>query len=538
MKGKDLGFKFWAALAVSAIGMGVVLAFVAGFFLGHFTGHHSTTTVAATSSTSTTEAGGEEGAEAETVAVVGKTGALSPKPPQMSPIGAGLEGVSGLKAALFAAGMPNVESLTPGPEEGSYFASTGAEEGANFVYLVEEGQKPKVVIKNLKPTIGILWYDEQLYVSTMGEVIAYSDWTGSSFASHRPVLQHLPVGELGWNGDIKAGPDGRLYMAIGSPCDHCVPPNRLSATIVSFEPDGSDLQVFASGLRGNAFLEWMPETNLMFAVSNERDDVEIPDEMVLVQQGDNFGYPYCKHHFGSEKSCQGVTRPIATMDSHGAQNGIAFVEGEWGIATEGVSAISTEWTLGKVIQTPITVEGDTYTAAPQQIVGGLKNPSSVIVSSGNPEALLIADYGTGKVYMLEPGEGGEEATKAPEEEAPEEAKKEAPKEAPKEEAATGGGKKASGGEEASGGEAALAVGKGMVESTCSACHTLSEAGATGTVGPNLDELMPSKSLVEHQVTNGGGGMPAFGGTFSKSEIEAVAEYVSKVAGTGNKSLGG
>ncbi|HVT00460.1 MAG TPA: cytochrome c [Solirubrobacterales bacterium] len=97
---------------------------------------------------------------------------------------------------------------------------------------------------------------------------------------------------------------------------------------------------------------------------------------------------------------------------------------------------------------------------------------------------------------------------------------------------------AAGGKEASGGEAALAVGKGIVETTCSSCHTLSEAGATGTVGPNLDELKPAKSLVEKQVTDGGGGMPAFGGTFSKSEIEAVAEYVSKAAGSGDDSLGG
>jgi len=527
VKDKDLGIKFWATVAVCAIGMGVVVAFVAGFFLGHFTGHSSTSTVAASTGVTTTEEGTAIVTEEEApTAVVGTTGALASTPPQMEPIGAGLEGVSGLKATLFAEGMPGIESLTPGPEEGSYFASTGAEEGANFVYLVEEGAKPKAVIKGLKPTVGILWYDEQLFVSTQGEVIAYSDWTGSSFASHRPVLQGLPVGELGWNGDIKAGPDGRLYMAIGSPCDHCVPPNRLSATIVSFEPDGSDLQVYASGLRGNAFLEFMPETNLMFAVSNERDDIEIPDEMVLVQEGDNFGFPYCKHNYASEKSCKGTTQPIATMDPHGAQNGIAFVEGEWGIATEGVSAVSTEWTLGKVIQTPITVEGNVYTAAPQQIVGGLKNPSSVLVSSGNPEALLIADYGTGKVYTLEPGEPESEEAPEAEEEAPAE-------EAPKEEAAAGGGKEASGGE-----EEALAVGKGTVESTCSACHTLSEAGATGTVGPNLDELKPSKSLVEHQVTNGGGGMPAFGGTFSKSEIEAVAEYVSKVAGTGNSSLGG
>ncbi|HVV89086.1 MAG TPA: PQQ-binding-like beta-propeller repeat protein [Solirubrobacterales bacterium] len=67
MKEKDLGLKFWAAVAVSAIGMGVAIAFVAGFFLGHFTGHHHTTTVAAGTATSTEEASSEEG-EATTAA--------------------------------------------------------------------------------------------------------------------------------------------------------------------------------------------------------------------------------------------------------------------------------------------------------------------------------------------------------------------------------------------------------------------------------------------------------------------------------------
>jgi mono/diheme cytochrome c family protein len=81
-------------------------------------------------------------------------------------------------------------------------------------------------------------------------------------------------------------------------------------------------------------------------------------------------------------------------------------------------------------------------------------------------------------------------------------------------------------------EAALAAGKTVFTTNCASCHTLSEAGTTGTVGPNLDELQPEKALVETQVTNGGGVMPAFGGTLSPEEIEDVAEYVSTVAGTG------
>jgi mono/diheme cytochrome c family protein len=67
---------------------------------------------------------------------------------------------------------------------------------------------------------------------------------------------------------------------------------------------------------------------------------------------------------------------------------------------------------------------------------------------------------------------------------------------------------------------------------CGSCHTLKAAGTTGEVGPNLDELEPDLATVEHQVVNGGGGMPAFGETLNAKEIKAVATYVSSVAGQG------
>jgi mono/diheme cytochrome c family protein len=66
---------------------------------------------------------------------------------------------------------------------------------------------------------------------------------------------------------------------------------------------------------------------------------------------------------------------------------------------------------------------------------------------------------------------------------------------------------------------------------CGSCHTLAAAGATGTTGPNLDEVQPDKETVVSQVTNGGGGMPAFGDQLSEQEIEDVATYVSESAGS-------
>jgi outer membrane protein assembly factor BamB len=88
----------------------------------------------------------------------------------------------------------------------------------------------------------------------------------------------------------------------------------------------------------------------------------------------------------------------------------------------------------------------------------------------------------------------------------------------------------SGEESEGGGSSTLAAGETVFDTTCSSCHTLAAAGTNGTVGPNLDELKPNQALVEKQVTNGGGGMPAFGGALSKEEIKNVAEFVSHWAG--------
>jgi len=81
-----------------------------------------------------------------------------------------------------------------------------------------------------------------------------------------------------------------------------------------------------------------------------------------------------------------------------------------------------------------------------------------------------------------------------------------------------------------GAENASAEGKQVFTQNCGGCHTLKDAGTTGSVGPDLDELKPPKATVVRQVNNGGGPMPAFKGKLSPAQIDAVATYVSTVAG--------
>jgi cytochrome c6 len=72
-------------------------------------------------------------------------------------------------------------------------------------------------------------------------------------------------------------------------------------------------------------------------------------------------------------------------------------------------------------------------------------------------------------------------------------------------------------------------GKTIFTQTCASCHTLADAGTSGTVGPNLDRAKPPKELVVDRVTNGKGAMPSFKGSLDPAQIEAVADYVSSAA---------
>jgi len=80
--------------------------------------------------------------------------------------------------------------------------------------------------------------------------------------------------------------------------------------------------------------------------------------------------------------------------------------------------------------------------------------------------------------------------------------------------------------------ATAASGKDVFTSSCGGCHTLADAGTSGAVGPNLDDAAPDAATVKAFVRGGGGGMPSFGDKLSNAEIDAVAAYVSSVAGKG------
>src|SRR5918993_1056957 len=131
------------------------------------------------------------------------------------------------------------------------------------------------------------------------------------------------------------GPDGMLYLAVGSSCNICLEEQPIRATIARANPDGSDLEIIATGLRNPVGLDFQPETGLLWATVNERDNQgnEIPPDLVtIVEEGANYGWPACMPPDATPREpgadCSGVTPQTIGIQAHSAPLGLAFLEGE------------------------------------------------------------------------------------------------------------------------------------------------------------------------------------------------------------------
>ena len=314
-------------------------------------------------------------------------------------IGQGLRGPAGLEATVYAGGLRNVSAFAV-DGRGRLWATTSAasDHSGDGVYLIPRaGAAPIKVISGLEGPLGLVWRGERLYVTSLGRVDVFSGFAGSHFASRKAVIVQ-PSGH-GWNNGIVSLPDGRLAMGISSACDHCVSRTRWSATIVSFRPDGSDVRVYASGIRAPFGLAYDSATGALMTSMNQRDDLgaRTPgDWFALVREGQNWRFPGCYGQGGS--ACHGVPAPLAVLDKHAAAGGVALVSGQLGSAV-GRAALVTEWEKGVVQRVPLRASGAGYASGQAvPLVTGFENPLALTLAADG--ALLVGDWGSGKIYRI------------------------------------------------------------------------------------------------------------------------------------------
>ena len=313
-------------------------------------------------------------------------------------IGAGLHGPEGLKATIYAQGLTNASAMAFDAQDRLWVATAAfSDEGADSVSVITgRNASPVKVLTSLHTPLGLLWYHGGLYVSSKTGVDVYSGFNGTSFAASRTIVA-IPDGTGEVNGMVLA-PDGRMQLGISSPCDHCAPTSKLSASIVSFNPDGSDLQVDASGIRAPISLAYFPGTTDLFVTMNQRDDLgdQTPgDWLSIVTKGQSWGFPDCYGQGGTD--CASQPKPVAELGKHAAVSGLALVTGQLGPSV-GTTALVAEWATGTVKGVALTKAGSSYTSTVAPLLTGLKNPVPLVLAVGG--ALFVGDWNTGNVYRV------------------------------------------------------------------------------------------------------------------------------------------
>lgn len=234
--------------------------------------------------------------------------------------------------------VPNARSLALG-DNGTVFVGNRRQQ-AVYAVVPEDGLQPEVIklLDNLDSPNGIAFFEGDLYVAEVSRVSRYAD-----IESH---LEKVPPAEVldidlpdkrhhGWR-YIGFGPDGKLYINIGAPCNVCEEDGF--AEIVRMNPDGGERETFARGIRNSVGFTWHPETGELWFTDNGRDmmgDNLPPGELNHAPVGGlHFGFPYCHGgeildpEFGAGRDCEEYAAPAQKLGPHVAPLGVKFYTGE------------------------------------------------------------------------------------------------------------------------------------------------------------------------------------------------------------------
>lgn len=247
----------------------------------------------------------------------------------------------GFEISLFAENVPNARSMALSPS-GILFVGT---RNAGNVYAVVDRDKDykadKVIViaSGLRMPNGVAFKDGSLYVAEISRILRFDNIEERLNNPPAPVVinDSFPRDEAhGWK-FIRFGPDGKLYVPVGAPCNVCDPQDERYSTIMRMNPDGSGLEIFARGVRNTVGFDWHPETNELWFTDNGRDwmgDDIPPDELNYAPEpGMHFGFPYCHGgnildpDFGKGRNCADYVPPAMNLGPHVAALGMRFYTG-------------------------------------------------------------------------------------------------------------------------------------------------------------------------------------------------------------------
>lgn len=249
----------------------------------------------------------------------------------------------GFKIEVYADSIDGARSMAMG-ENGTLFVGTRNE---NVVYAIQDRDKDfradNVIVLDttLKMPNGIAYRNGSLYVAEVGRLLRYDSIESQLDNPPKPevIYDDYPTEfHHGWK-YIAFGPDDKLYVPVGAPCNICdstVVDKRYS-TITRMEPDGSNREIYAQGVRNTVGFTWHPESKELYFTDNGRDmlgdDIPPCELNRVTEAGQHFGYPFCHGgvvkdpEFGDQHPCDDFIAPVQALGAHVAPLGVKFNTG-------------------------------------------------------------------------------------------------------------------------------------------------------------------------------------------------------------------
>jgi glucose/arabinose dehydrogenase len=248
---------------------------------------------------------------------------------------------AGFHVTLYSDQVPQARELALGARGTVFVGSMDAGKVYALTDADHDGraEKVRVVASGLQLPVGVAFHKGDLYVSAVSRIVVLRDIENHLDDPPAPavVYDKFPTEtHHGWK-FIAFGPDGKLYVPIGAPCNLC-DKGKAYAKLTRMNPDGTGLEDVAYGIRNTVGFDWQPTTGKLWFTDNGRDLLgdDVPGDELnrLDRVGEHFGYPYCHQgnladpQFGAGHPCKDYVPPALTLGAHVAALGMRFYTGK------------------------------------------------------------------------------------------------------------------------------------------------------------------------------------------------------------------